>query len=39
MKTEEITEKLHFLLKFLELPSPDRFVKTLRLEPGVVCQY
>jgi len=39
MKSEEIKEKLHFLLKFLQLPSPERFVRTLRLEPGVVCQY
>jgi hypothetical protein len=33
MKTEEIDEKLHFLLKFLQLPSANRFVKNLRLEP------
>jgi hypothetical protein len=38
MKTEEIDEKLHFLLKFLQLPSENRFVKNLRLEPIVVCQ-
>lgn len=38
MKTEEIDEKLHFLLKFLQLPSANRFVKNLRLEPSVVCQ-
>lgn len=29
MKTEEINEKLHFLLKFLQLPSANRFVKNL----------
>lgn len=29
MKSEEINEKLHFLLKFLQLPTPDRFIKTL----------
>jgi ABC-type Na+ transport system ATPase subunit NatA len=39
MKTEEIEEKLHFLLEFLELPTADRFVKNLRLEPSVVYQY
>jgi ABC-type Na+ transport system ATPase subunit NatA len=38
MKTEEIDEKLHFLLKFLQLPSANRFVKNLRLEPSVLCQ-
>lgn len=38
MTTEEIDEKIHFLLKFLQLPSANRFVKTLRLEPSVVCQ-
>ncbi|PNF21464.1 ABC transporter G family member 23 [Cryptotermes secundus] len=29
MTTEEIDEKIHFLLKFLQLPSANRFVKTL----------
>lgn len=38
MTTEEIDEKIHFLLKFLQLPSANRFVKTLRLEPSVLCQ-
>jgi hypothetical protein len=38
MKTEEIEEKLHFLLKFLQLPSANRVVKNLRLESNVVCQ-
>jgi ABC-type multidrug transport system ATPase subunit len=32
MKTEEIKEKLDFLLKFLQLPPANRFVRTLRLE-------
>jgi ABC-type Na+ transport system ATPase subunit NatA len=38
MNSEEIGEKLQFLLKFLQLPPADRFIKTLRLEPGVVCR-
>jgi ABC-type multidrug transport system ATPase subunit len=38
MKTEEIEEKLDFLLKFLQLPPANRFVKTLRLEQIVECQ-
>jgi ABC-type Na+ transport system ATPase subunit NatA len=38
MKTEDIEEKLHFLVEFLQLPTPESFVKNLRLEPSVVCQ-
>lgn len=32
MSTEEIYEKMDFLLKFLQLPSANSFVKNLRLD-------
>jgi len=38
MKTEEIDEKMDFLVKFLQLPPSDRFVKNLRLDSSVSCQ-